>query len=752
MALRKSKRLIQCCMQTAVVENRHYPGFLCHRPEQAGKVSPSSTWSLPLPKAGKVYFEAPYAVTGMLQTTRKIKDAPMDHGTMQKFISKLLVAMPQEWLGTTFRNDDKTYHGREGFANNLYALMASKATDAAKVTEADLMKVGNAEDYYRVATNVSTTLELALASPFQENGKQYIKGNQVFSFASTKMPLLAVCLTNPEKMVHFYFPETEEGWKKPFTRDHEKLLGLLKCKFEVHKNKMPPKEGLPSGEIAVVAPERTDTASLATLLKSTEVDGVVTPSVLYIRNAEKIKPADVLVIRKRMATPATTPMSEHMLNEFIGKESAEPAFDGAGQMEFYNHLQELSGTGVNPECSPAVFTAGLPCISAIYCALVQGTPLWKTGGADVLMCSTAYGGSSQLTDLMEQRAGLLTKHTFDIQGALPINQSIERALDKLATKKDELFSTTVLFVEIPTNPDLKVPKMDKIAAALASYKEKTGKNVLLLVDTTFAPPSKVLQKIKEESPDLPAMVFISMSKSISRGKTTAGCVVANHTAESVALCKSIKGMAEMLDTGAKPEQMKVLCENHTGVEERCQKSYEVAVHMGEVLQKAVKNKTGEDMKLAFISAEDAAMGFASSTFSFNLPSPPDATEAVNEGFAQKFVNFLVRDVEHMKPCVSFGQDNGLVYCTVPATSTQGAVKMQDKAKQAVNGVQLVRLSFPVMLKDQDKVAQIFEAAVEQAYDEAAEEVAALKDADEAAWQDCIQFPALSSPVPLVAQM
>jgi len=33
-----------------------------------------------------------------------------------------------------------------------------------------------------------------------------------------------------------------------------------------------------------------------------------------------------------------------------------------------------------------------------------------------------------------------------------------------------------------------------------------------------------------------------------------------------------------------------------------------------------------------------------------------------------------------KPCVSFGQDNGLVYATVPATSTQGAIKAEDKAK------------------------------------------------------------------------
>ena len=68
----------------------------------------------------------------------------------------------------------------------------------------------------------------------------------------------------------------------------------------------------------------------------------------------------------------------------------------------------------------------------------------------------------------------------------------------------------------------------------------------------------------------------------------------------------------------------------------------------------------------------------------------------------------------MAPCVSFGQDNGLVYCTVPATSTQGAIKAEDKAKQAVGGVQLVRLSFPPTI-DVDAVVRRVEAAVQHVY-------------------------------------
>jgi hypothetical protein len=64
--------------------------------------------------------------------------------------------------------------------------------------------------------------------------------------------------------------------------------------------------------------------------------------------------------------------------------------------------------------------------------------------------------------------------------------------------------------------------------------------------------------------------------------------------------------------------------------------------------------------------------------------------------------------------VSFGQDNGLVYCTVPATSTQGAIKAEDKAKQALGGVQLTRLSFPPTI-DVDAVKQAIDRTIHAIY-------------------------------------
>merc|ERR1711879_1136908 len=146
----------------------------------------------------------------------------------------------------------------------------------------------------------------------------------------------------------------------------------------------------------------------------------------------------------------------------------------------------------------------------------------------------------------------------------------------------------------------------------------------------------MLAKIRDRAPDLPAMVFISMSKSVSRGLTTAGCLVANHTEFAKGLIASVGESGKLVDTTAKPDQ--------------------------------------------------------------------------------KFVDLITAHPE-FKPCVSFGQDNDLIYATVPATSTQGAIKAEDKAKQAIGGVQLTRLSFPPTCNT-DVVGKIVTEAVKNIYSSA----------------------------------
>lgn len=48
----------------------------------------------------------------------------------------------------------------------------------------------------------------------------------------------------------------------------------------------------------------------------------------------------------------------------------------------------MSGTEVNDKSLPISFTSGLSAVCSLWLSLIA------TGGADILMASTAYGGSS----------------------------------------------------------------------------------------------------------------------------------------------------------------------------------------------------------------------------------------------------------------------------------------------------------------------------------------------------------------------
>ena len=383
-----------------------------------------------------------------------------------RFVRQLLAEMPEEWLGTTFRNTHLL--GREGFSANLKALLAAKARDAeSTITKAELVALGEAEDYLRVATNVSTTLEALLAF---ERG---LDPARVFSFASVTMPIIAVCLTAGSlETVHLL-----HGSVAPvLTVSQLKQLALLGGRLSCHAGPPPPKR--PDGIVLC-----TEAMALA---PAWAVDGVIGESLLYISEASRIDPAQILLIRKRLATPATSPSALEQLHRLAGlpheaKHAEALAPPSAPELDaLHAHLQALCGTPLDEACPPLLFTAGLPALGALWSALAA------RGGADVVMCSTAYGGSSQVTDLLAARVpgARLRKHTFDIQGdASGVNDAIAGALRRLLlegggggnpaeaqarahpagegdaavpTPTAALLPTTLVFAEVPSNPDMKV--------------------------------------------------------------------------------------------------------------------------------------------------------------------------------------------------------------------------------------------------------------------------------------------------------
>jgi hypothetical protein len=215
----------------------------------------------------------------------------------------ILQNLPEEWLGTTFKNDEN-YVGREKFVDNLFQLLLRKhATSQGQplaITAAELESVGNAEDYLRVASNPSTLLEAAL-------GLHYGYAiTHVYSFASSTMPIISVLYsTAPEIPVHVYAPHN------PFTPTQQELLRRLNLNYVYAGTALPllrPDEDASRPLVVLSCSPPSGSGEVA--------DGYCHQGVLYIATA-RINHAEILVRRKRMSKPETTPLYAHSLLLFF---------------------------------------------------------------------------------------------------------------------------------------------------------------------------------------------------------------------------------------------------------------------------------------------------------------------------------------------------------------------------------------------------------------------------------------------------
>lgn len=229
---------------------------------------------------------------------------------IREFLPQIVKNIPEEWRGTTFKNNKLL--GRALFAE----LLLEKASH--QITENDLLSLGNAEDYLRVSSNISTLLELTLAQDFG------IGIENCFTFASNRMALVALAKSTGLKV------NLCTGDHKNFISPKElQILRLIDCKVEL--TKLQPNE------------DELNLCLISCYKKQPFVDAVIDDCVLYILNNQKINSDQILVMRKRMSTPITTPRAEEWLQELAGmKPTANQHVASLENIaELHSHLQIL---------------------------------------------------------------------------------------------------------------------------------------------------------------------------------------------------------------------------------------------------------------------------------------------------------------------------------------------------------------------------------------------------------------------------
>ena len=168
--------------------------------------------------------------------------------------------------------------------------------------------------------------------------------------------------------------------------------------------------------------------------------------------------------------------------------------------------------------------------------------------------------------------------------------------------------------------------------------------------------------------------FASGSKFPSGGKCTAGYCIANKKAE--ALIEKIQLHLALCDNEATDLQYEILAKQMPSMMQRIHDAYINTRDFVSFIEQTLPTA-----KINFVSEALAKEGFTPSVFSLDLPTKgntPEEKEAYKRKMNALLIDLMITEIpDESKYCVSYGQLKGC-YWTIPATSTQGTTKEDDK--------------------------------------------------------------------------
>jgi cystathionine beta-lyase/cystathionine gamma-synthase len=278
-------------------------------------------------------------------------------------------------------------------------------------------------------------------------------------------------------------------------------------------------------------------------------------------------------------------------------------------------------------------------------------------------------------------------------------QSTAQVLDQTA-KED---AVPYIIAEIPTNPRVEVPDIEALTNALKKKRHTpSGEQAIapvFILDQTFCPNAHFLSKDGLFS-DIMTISYVSGSKFPSGGRCTAGYCVANEKADH--LMASIQKHFQLCDNEATDLQVEILAEQLPSMNERIKGAYKNTREFVDFIKKELP-----EAKINFVPDEVVEQGFTPSVFSLDLPTKgetPEERETYKRALNHKLITMMITQIPESKHCVSYGQLKGC-YWTIPATSTQGTTKEEDKDY-------IARVSVSPDL-DLDQYKQVFKDFVSQ---------------------------------------
>ena len=586
----------------------------------------------------------------------------MQDPKMLNYIEEVLKNMPTDWLKLTTHRLDifNESLAKTQFIDQFEALYKAQNSDRSALSE-----LPTAFDYIRLGHPLSSILEWGIAHVHD------LKPEQVIAFSSQTMPVLAVLRKNVFDHKNTQILYTGD---LPPAFDFEALEHVYGYNFELKQVKNA--DDIPDFRGSTIFISQDDKMGGADLSPAIDFYVSVQPplgSIILVNSEESESYISEIQHVRRRETIAMTPAdSFSALQQLVGKSPSTPVERDTvkNKASVVQSVQEITAT----KSKVLLGSCGLSVQYAIMMGLIDDAKEKHPGkNIKIIVPPNCYGGTND-----QARRVVAAVENVDILD-LPVDrdndmvQSTDQVLDQVA----QLDAVPYIIAEIPTNPRVEVPDLEKLKAVLSKTRQTpTGEKAIdpvFILDQTFCPNIQFLSKEGIFS-SIRSISYVSGSKFPSGGKCTAGYCVANEKAED--LMPTIEKHFKLCDNEATDLQVEILAEQLPSMNKRIADAYINTREFVNFIKKELP-----EAKINFVPDEVVEQGFTPSVFSLDLPTKGDTDEereAYKRALNQKLIDMMISEIPNeSKHCVSYGQLKGC-YWTIPATSTQGTTKEEDK--------------------------------------------------------------------------
>lgn len=586
----------------------------------------------------------------------------MKENKMLNYIKDVLENMPSDWLHLTTHRLD-IYN--EELAKTQFLDQFENLFNDHNSTTSALSKLPTAYDYIRLGHPLSSILEWGIANLHE------LDAEEVISFQSQTVPVLAILRKNllENKKTQILYTD-----QLPDFFDAEVIKRVYGYQFELKKVDKTSEIATFDGSTVLIS----ENDKVSNIDLNSNIDFYINlygdlGSVLLINGKQNESYISAIQHVRRRETISMTPENCYTaLKSLVANSSLEIQKNivEANKTSVEGSINSITGTTTKA----LVASSGLSMQYAIMMGLVHDA-LENHKGKEIkfIVPPNCYGGTNDQARRVAACLDNVEVVDLPVDGDNDMVKSIDTVLTQIAQED----AVPYIIVEIPTNPRVEVPELQKLKEVLSTErKTATGETAIdpvFILDQTFCPNYQFLGEGKILS-TIRTISYVSGSKFPSGGKCTAGYCVGNKNTE--ALIEKVGKHLELCDNEATALQYEILAKQMPSMNQRIKDAYkntrEFVMFIQEVLPEA---------KINFVSDKLASEGFTPSVFSLDLPTKGETAEekeAYKRKLNLKLINLMITEIPtESKFCVSYGQLKGC-YWTVPATSTQGTTKEGDK--------------------------------------------------------------------------